>query len=138
MADRSAKLGDREVSFSRLWFAWWKWSALYAVVVGGLEFLVLIGFAAFGQIEFAVLGMYFVVAATCIALLVTALLILVWLLLTSIAPALKSNRSWVVAFIVILSFPLYFGPVSLYEIALAAPTVLGFVLPRFLVSSLRN
>ena len=93
--------------------------------------------AALGQIEFAVLGMYFVVSATCIALMATGLLVLFWRLLISIAPALKSNRSWLVVYIVILGWPLYFGPISLYEWALAAPIILGFILPRFLVSKLK-
>lgn len=133
-----AILSERIASYSSFGLTWWKWSALYAAIIGGSELLVLTGFAAFGRVEFAVLGMYFVVAATCVALPATALVILVWLLLVSIAPVLKTNRSWVVVYVFVISWPLYFGPISLYELALAAPTVLGFVLPRFLVSNLRS
>ena len=84
------------------------------------------------------LGTYFVAFATGIALPATALLIFVWLLLISVIPALNSNRWWLMAYILILSWPLYFGPITLYELALAAPTLLGFVLPRFFVSKLTN
>ena len=126
------------MSFSGFGFAWWKWSALCAAIVGALELLVLVGFAVLGQIEFAVLGMYFVVSAISIALVATGLLILFWLLLISIAPLLRSNRSWLVVYIAILGWPLYFGPISSYEWALAAPTILGLILPRFLVSRLKT
>lgn len=135
---RAETFKDRIGSISGAGFNWWKWSATYAVIIGGLEFLILIGLAVLGQIEFAVLAMYFVVAATGIALIVTGALIIVWLLLISATPVLGTNRSWLVVYIVLLSFPLYLAPISLYELALAAPTVLGFVLPRFFVSGLRN
>ena len=125
-------------SFRSIGFLWWKWSALYAIIIGGLEFLVLTGFAIVGDIEFAVLATYFVAFATGIALPATALLIFVWLLLIWVIPALNSNRWWLVIYTLILSWPLYFAPISLYELALAAPTLLGFILPRFAVSKLKN
>ena len=117
-------------------FSWWKWSVIFVLVIGGLEFLVLIGFAIFVYIEFAVMASYFLAFATAIALPATALLIFVWLLLTLAIPILDSIRWWVVVYILILRWPLYFGPISMYEVSLAAPTILGFVLPRFFISKL--
>ncbi len=131
-------LAERAAVISRAGFTWWKWSASYALLIGVLELLILIGLAVLGHIEFAVLAMYFVAAATGIALIFTGVLILVWLVLISAAPVLATNRSWMVLYIVLLSFPLYFSPVSIYEFALAAPTILGFFLPRFFVSCLRH
>ncbi len=123
-------------SLAHTGFVWWKWSALYAVIIGGLELLALGGFIFTGDIEFAVLGAYFVASATAVALLATALLIVVWLLLVSVAPWLRSSRWSLLVYVLILSWPLYFGPLSSYEFALAAPTLLGFVLPRYLLPKL--
>ena len=117
-------------------FSWWKWSVLFVLIIGGLEFLVLIGCAIFGYIEFAVMASYFLAFATAIALPATALLIFVWLLLTLAIPIFDSKRWWVVVYILILFWPLYFGPISMYEVSLAAPTILGFALPRFFISKL--
>ena len=133
-----ATLDTPAASISRIGLAWWKWSAAYALLTGGLELLILLGLAMLGYIEFAVLAMYFVAAATGIALMLTGVLILVWLLLLSAVPVLAANRWWLVLYIALPGFPLYLAPISLYEWALAAPTVLGFLLPRYLVSRLRH
>ena len=125
-----------KIPFVRTGLVWWKWSVVHAVIIGGLELLALGGIALAGDIEFAVLGAYFVVSATAVALLATALLIAVWLLLVSLVPLLKSNRWWLCVYLLIVSGPLYFGPLSLYEFALAAPTLLGFVLPRYVFPKL--
>ena len=107
-----------------------RWCACLAVI--------LLGLAMLGHIEFAVLAMYFVAAATVIALILTGALILVWLLLISAAPLLGANRWWLVLYITLLGFPLYLAPISFYEWALAAPTALGFLLPRYFVPRLRH
>ena len=117
---------------------WWKWSALYAVIIGVLGFLALLVYAILGHVEFAVLGMYYVAMVTAIALPATAMLIFVWLALTRVIPVINTNRWWLVAYTLILSWPLYFSPISLYELALSTPTLLGFILPRFFVSKLSH
>ena len=83
--DVSMHSSDTEV---RIGFVWWGWSALCALLVGVLEVLVLIIFGFSGQVEFAFLDMQFVVIATAIAFPATALLIVIWLLLTRLIPTL--------------------------------------------------
>lgn len=115
---------------------WWRWSALCAVIIGALMLLALLVSAMLGHIEFALMAAYFVAIATAIGLAAIALLIIVWLVLVLTIPKLDFSRWWVVAYIIILSWPLYFGPISWHEWALASPTILGFILPRFFVSKL--
>ena len=85
-------------------FVWWRRSVLYAVTIGLIE------------------------AA---ALPATAVLIVAWHMIIRLLPMLANRRLWLLVFSLIVSFPLYFAPISFYEFALSAPTLLGFLLPRF-------
>ncbi len=102
-----------------------------ALIVGLIEAVALFVIALFGYVEFAVLGAYFVAAATAAALPATALLIVAWHMIIRLLPMLANRRLWLLVFSLIVSFPLYFAPISFYEFALSAPTLLGFLLPRF-------
>ena len=120
-------------------FVWWRWSALIALGISGFELLCLI-FVAFvpdprGGAEFAWFAAPFVAFALVAALTVDPLLILVWLFLARHIAVLRSHRGWLVLFVLILCIPLLMGP-RLYELAVAAPTVLGFLLPRFVIPQL--
>jgi hypothetical protein len=108
-------------------FVWWRRSVICAVTIGLVEVLVLFVIALFGDIEFAVLGAYFVAAATVAALPTTALLIVAWQVIIWLMPVVANRRIWLLVFSLIVSFPLYFAPVSFYEFALSAPTLLGFL-----------
>ena len=115
---------------------WWAWSALCAVTVGALETLALGILASRGAVEFAALAALFVLAATAIAVFATGLLILVWTTLAVRVPLLESQRIWLVLFAGFISWPLWFAPFSLFEVALAAPSLIGFLAPRFVVPEL--
>ncbi len=112
-------------------FAWWRRSVLCAVTIGLIEAVVLFIIALYGDVEFAVIGAYFVAAATAAALPATALLIVAWHIIVRLMPIVAKRRTWLLIFSLIVSFPLYFAPISFYEFALSAPTLLGFLLPRF-------
>jgi hypothetical protein len=115
---------------------WWRWSALIAFGVSAIELLclVFIAFAPDGG-EFAWFAAPFVALAFVAALIVDPLLILVWLYLARYVAALRT-RWWLVSFVLILCIPLLMAPRSWYEAAVAAPSVLGFLLPRFVVPQL--
>ena len=89
-----------------------------------------------GEIEFGVMALYFVAIATVVAVPATGVLIFAWLLLVRGLPILESNRAWLVPFMLLFGWPLFFAPLSLYELAVAAPTLLGFMAPRFAVREL--
>ena len=112
-------------------FVWWRRSVICAVTIGLIEAVVLFIIALYGDVEFAVIGAYFVAAATAAALPATALLIVAWHMIIRLLPMLANRRLWLPVFSLIVSFPLYFAPISFYEFALSAPTLLGFLLPRF-------
>jgi hypothetical protein len=115
---------------------WWRWSALIAFGVSGIELLclVLVAFTTNGA-EFAGLAAPFLAFAFFAALLVDPLLIFFWLFLARHVPALRT-RWWLKSFVLILCVPLLMPPRSWYEAAVAAPSVLGFLLPRFVVPRL--
>jgi uncharacterized membrane-anchored protein YitT (DUF2179 family) len=112
---------------------WWRWSALVASGVTGIELLclVLVAFTRNGA-EFAWLAAPFLGFAFVAALVVDPLLIFVWLYISRHVSALRT-RWWLVLFVLILCVPLLMAPRSWYEAAVAAPSVLGFLLPRFVV-----
>ena len=133
---------------NRRWWSpgivWWRWSALIALGISGFELLCLIFVALvpdpralhhFGGAEFAWFAAPFVAFALVAALTINPLLILVWLFLARHIAALRNHRGWLVLFVLILCIPLLMGP-RLYELAVAAPTVFGFLLPRFVVPQL--
>jgi len=115
---------------------WWRWSALIAFGVGGIEFLclVVVAFSPNGA-EFAWIAAPFVAFAFVAALIVDPLLIFVWLYLARHVSVLRTHWS-LVLFVLILCIPLLMAPRSWYEAAVAAPSVLGFLLPRFIVPRL--
>jgi hypothetical protein len=115
---------------------WWRWSALFAFSVSGIELLCLL-FLAFSPngAEFAWFAAPFVAFGFIAALVVDPLLIFAWLYLARHASVLR-NRWWLVLFVLILCIPLLMSPRSWYEAAVAAPSVLGFLLPRFVVPQL--
>ncbi len=115
---------------------WWRWSALIAFGVSGIELLCLV-FLAFSPdgAEFAWLAAPFLAFAFVAALIVDLLLIFVWLYLARHVSALRTQW-WLLLFVLILCVPLLMAPRSWYEAAVAAPSVLGFLLPRFVVSRL--
>ncbi len=123
---------------------WWRWSVLIAFGITCIELLCLILIAIvsdprvrdlFGGAEFSWLAAPFVAFALVAALIVNPILILLWLFLGRHIAALRSHRGWLVLFVLILCIPLFMGP-RLYEFAIAAPTVLGFLLPRFIIPQL--
>ena len=115
---------------------WWRWSALIAFGVTGIEVLCLV-FLAFtpNGAEFASLAAPFLAFAFVAALIVDPLLIFVWLYLARHVSALRT-RWWLVLFVLMLCVPLLMAPRSWYEAAVAAPLVLGFLVPRFVVPRL--
>ena len=115
---------------------WWRWSALIAFGVSGIELLCLV-FLAFtlNGAEFAWFAAPFLAFALVAALIVDPLLILVWLYLARHVSALRTQW-WLLLFVLILCVPLLMAPRSWYEAAVAAPSVLGFLLPRFVVPRL--
>jgi hypothetical protein len=115
---------------------WWRCSALIAFGVSCIELLCLV-FLAFtpNGAEFAWLAAPFVAFAFVAALIADPLLILVSLYLARHVSALRT-KWWLVLFVLILCVPLLMAPRSWYEAALAAPSLLGFLLPRFVVPRL--
>jgi hypothetical protein len=115
---------------------WWGWSALIAFGVSVIELLCL-AFLAFtpNGAEFAWVAAPFLAFAFLAASIVDPLLILVWLYLARHIAALGA-RWWLILFVLILCVPLLMAPRSWYEAAIAAPSVLGFLLPRFVVPRL--
>jgi hypothetical protein len=115
---------------------WWRWSALIAFGVSGIELLGLI-FLAFSPngAEFAWFAAPFVAFAFIAALLVDPLLIFVWLYLARRVAVLRTRWCFVL-FVSILCIPLLMAPRSWYEAAVAAPLVLGFLLPGLIVPRL--
>jgi hypothetical protein len=128
---------NRRLPPARIGIVWWRWSALVALGVSGIEMLSLI-LAAFAldQFEFAGVAAPFVAFAFVAALVADPFMILVWLFLSRYLPVLRTHRRWLVLFVLILCVPLLMGPRSWYEAAIAAPTLLGFMLPRFLIPQL--
>lgn len=115
---------------------WWRWSALVAFGVTTIEVLCLV-FLAFtpNGAEFAWLAAPFLGFALVAALIVDPLLISLWLCLARHASALRT-RWLLVLFVLISCVPLLMAPRSWYEAAVAAPLVLGFLVPRFVVPRL--
>lgn len=128
---------NRRLSPTRIGIVWWRWSALVAFGVSDIEvlFLILVAFAL-DQFEFAWVAAPFVAFAFVAALTADPLMILTWLFLPRHITALRTHRSWLVLFVLILCIPLLMAPRSWYEAAIAAPAVLGFPLPRLLVPQL--
>jgi hypothetical protein len=125
-------------------FVWWRWSALIAFGISCFELLCLILIAIisdprvgdiFGGAEFSWFAAPFVAFALVAALIVHPLLILLWTFLARHIASLRSDRGWLVLFVLILCIPLIMNP-RLYELAVAAPAVLGFLLPRFIIPQL--
>lgn len=137
MNPRSPPFSNRRLPSARIGIVWWRWSALVALGISGIEvlFLILVAFA-YDQFEFAWIAAPFVAFAFVAALTVDPLLILVWLFLARHVRALRTHRGWLVLFVLILCIPLLMAPRSWYEAAVAAPTVLGFLLPRFVIPRL--
>ena len=108
------------------------------MLVGVLEALALVYLAFTGDVEFAVMALYFVVIATIVAMPATGLLIFAWLSLVRGVPTLDRHRAWLAPFTLLFAWPLFFAPISLYEFAVAAPTLLGFVVPRVAVRELAS
>ena len=122
---------------ARIGIVWWRWSVLVALGASGIEALLLILVAfVFHQFEFAWVAAPFVAFAFVAALAADPLLILLWLSLARHVAALRAHRGWLVLFVLVLCIPLLMAPRSWYEAAIAAPTVLGFLLPRFVVPQL--
>jgi len=115
---------------------WWRWSALIALGVTGIEVLCLV-FLAFtpSGAEFAGLAAPFLGVAFVAALITDPLPIFIWLYLARRVSALRT-RWWLVLFVLMLCVPLLMAPRSWYEAAVAAPLVLGFLVPRFVVPRL--
>ncbi len=125
------------MSPGRFGVTWWRWSALVALAVSGIEAICLVVAALqFGQAEFAGVAAPFVAFALVAALAADPLLILVWLVLARDVGALRGHRGWLVLFVLILCIPLLMAPRSWYEAAVAAPALLGFLLPRFIIRRL--
>ena len=137
MSPRSSPLSNRRSPSVQIGILWWRWSALVAFCISGIEalFLTLVAFA-FDQFEFTWIAAPFVAFAFVAALTADPLLIFVWLFLTRHVTTLRTHRGWLVLFVLIPCIPLLMAPRSWYEAAVAAPTVLGFLLPRFIIPQL--
>jgi hypothetical protein len=104
---------------------WWRRSALVALGVTAIEWVAAL---TVNGIEFAATATPFVVVAFAAALVLDPLFIFFWVRSRSQIPALR-NRIALPVFGALLCAPLLLHPQSAYEVALGAPTVLGFLLP---------
>jgi len=104
---------------------WWRRSALVALGVTVLEWFAALTIHGW---EFAATATPFIVIALAAALLLDPLFIFFWVRSRSQIPALRSPFALPI-FGVLLCLPLLMHPQSVYQFAVGAPTLLGFLLP---------